>query len=138
LPGMKVLQFGFSGVLTVNPHAPFNHERQAVAYSGTHDNAPTNGWFADATDSERSMLEAYAGHAIHPDSAHCALMRLTMASPAEIAVIPVQDVLGLGMDARMNMPSTSSGNWSWRMKPEYMDPRYYLELKKLTQLYGRT
>jgi 4-alpha-glucanotransferase len=136
LPGMKVLQFGFSGALT-NPHAPFNHERRAVVYSGTHDNAPTNGWYAAATDAERSMLAAYAGHAIHPDGAHRALMRMALASPAETAIFPVQDVLGPGMDSRMNMPSTASGNWLWRMKPEYMDLRCYLELKELTRLYGR-
>ncbi len=137
LPGMKVLQFGFAGALAGNPHTPFNHDRQAVVYTGTHDNNTTLAWFAAATEAERTSLENYVGHAVHPENANLVLIRLALASPAETAVIPVQDVLRLGAEARMNTPSTASGNWSWRMRPEHLDPCYYGELKRMTEFYGR-
>lgn len=137
LPGMKVLQFGFGGDPADNPDVPFRHDVRGVVYTGTHDNAPTRAWFEAAPSHERARVEEYVGHSIAVHEAPGVLLRLAMGSVAELAVAPVQDVLGLGAEARMNTPSVAAGNWAWRMTPEQMEAGLYAELGRLTRLFGR-
>lgn len=137
-PGMAVLQFGFNGDLRENPHTPFMHTRSQVVYTGTHDNPPTRGWFTDnATWEEKNLLTAYAGYEITPDNVAQALIRMALASIADMAVVPAQDVLGLGMDSRMNMPSTTEGNWTWRLQPGRLNRETMGWLARYTALLGR-
>ncbi len=115
IPGMKVLQFGFD-----NPGAhiylPHNYQHNCVVYTGTHDNDTTRGWWnSAATPQEKRFATAYVGEP--KDGIHWALIRAALTSAADLAVVPLQDVLGLDSDARMNIPSQSDGNWGWRFQP---------------------
>lgn len=137
-PGMKILQFAFGGNLAENPHIPFCYPKNSVVYTGTHDNSPTRGWFMDAAShEEKKQLDTYVGHSVTEDDAHEVFMRLAMASRADLAIIPVQDVLGLGSEGRMNTPATSSGNWAWRMRAEQAGPDNYKRLAMLTEFFAR-
>jgi 4-alpha-glucanotransferase len=138
LPGMHVLQFAFGGRLADNPDVPFRHGLNSVVYTGTHDNAPTRAWFAVAGADERENLRAYVGHGVEEAGAADALLRLALGSASRLAVTPVQDILGLGAEARMNTPSLPSGNWTWRMNPEQLRPESFAGLRRLTELYGRS
>jgi len=111
MPGMKVLQFGFSNAES-HPHLPHRFTPDYVSYTGTHDNDTTLGWWRRATDAERAAVHAYLGPV--DESPVWALMRASAASVAEIAIVPAQDLLQLGSEARMNTPAVASGNWSWR------------------------
>lgn len=108
LPGMLVLQFAFDG-RTDNPYRPEHHVEEAVVYTGTHDNDTTRGWWESLTAGERALAGLDASDPVG------ALIQVAYASPARIAVLPAQDVLRLGHEARMNLPGTGSGNWSWRL-----------------------
>ncbi|HLO85727.1 MAG TPA: 4-alpha-glucanotransferase [Nostocaceae cyanobacterium] len=134
-PGMKVLQFAF-GSDPGNPFLPFNHSRNAVVYTGTHDNNTTVGWYSTANDWEKRNLSLYLG-GISADGVHWDFIRLALSSIANQAIIPLQDVLGLGSEARMNFPSTSEGNWGWRYQPGVLTGELSDRLKNLTQLFGR-
>ncbi|WP_071188229.1 4-alpha-glucanotransferase [Trichormus sp. NMC-1] len=134
-PGMKVLQFAF-GSDPGNPFLPFNYPRNAVVYTGTHDNDTTVGWFNSANDYEKQNLLLYLG-SISPDGIHWDLIRLALSSIANQAIIPLQDVLGLGNQARMNYPSTAEGNWDWRYQGGVLSGELCDRLKNLTKLYGR-
>ena len=134
IPGMKVLQFAFDG----NPHnayLPHNMERACVAYTGTHDNDTSVGWYAHLDDTTRRQLHTYLGWPGEP--APWPLIRAVMASPADYAIIPAQDMLGLDSTARMNRPGVPGGNWRWRLpehwRPEGMEAR----LLELVTLYAR-
>ncbi len=114
IPGMAVLQFGFGdpGARMYLPHRlTYNH----VVYTGTHDNNTTNGWWECCTDYERRGVRAYIGEV--NDGVHWAFIRAALSSVATLSVVPLQDVLGLGSDARMNTPSHPDGNWRWRYAP---------------------
>jgi 4-alpha-glucanotransferase len=134
-PGMRVLQFAFDSD-TANVHLPHNYSRDAVVYTGTHDNDTTTGWFAGSTNKEqREFCLEYLhsdGRKIHRD-----FIRAALASVAGTAITPLQDVLGLGNDARMNLPASQTGNWAWRFKAELLTDEIAAELKQLTALYGR-
>jgi 4-alpha-glucanotransferase len=143
-PGMRVLQFAF-GSDDENIHLPDNYPRDVVAYTGTHDNDTTVGWFAglddksetpDAKKTERAYCLEYLqsdGHEIHWD-----MIRAALSSVADRAIIPLQDVLGLGSEARMNLPASESGNWTWRVKPGMMTSDAAARLRELTEACGRT
>ncbi|MBW7905835.1 MAG: 4-alpha-glucanotransferase [Phycisphaerae bacterium] len=120
LPGMRVLQFAFAGSEGARYHQPHNHPRRAVVYTGTHDNDTTAGWFAKRRAPEARRVLAYVGGAA--DEIHWSMLRAAYASPAALAIVPVQDLLGLGSAARMNVPSTPSGNWTWRVTAEQLSP----------------
>lgn len=138
LPGMAVLQFGFNGNLWENPHAPFMHEKNQVVYTGTHDNAPTRGWFAEAASwEEKKTLNTYAGCEVTEETAAATMMRYALSSVADLAIVPVQDILGLGMAARMNTPSTTTNNWSWRLSPGALTPEHTNNLAERTAFFGR-
>ncbi|MDR2503971.1 MAG: 4-alpha-glucanotransferase [Deltaproteobacteria bacterium] len=116
LPGMKVLQFGFGGEKpALNPDAPFRHSQNSVVYTGTHDNPTTLDWFSSAAPQEQGNLARYAGRDLGPEDAVDFMLRLALGSPADLAVIPMQDILGLGEEGRMNTPSVAAGNWEWRL-----------------------
>ena len=116
LPGMRVLHFmlGDPG----NLYWPHNFERLSVVYTGTHDNDTSNGWYASLTDAERWQLGEDLGHPVtNPADA---LLRLAWGSTAKLAIVPMQDLLHLGAEARMNVPGVGAGNWTWRFRPDQM------------------
>lgn len=112
-PGMAVLQFAFGGD-ALNPHLPHNHEVDQVVYSGTHDNDTVVGWWRKASKAEREHVRQYMRFKNDID-VHWEFIRCAVASVALTAIVPMQDVLGLGEEARMNTPATQSGNWGWRV-----------------------
>ncbi|MBD2612117.1 MAG: 4-alpha-glucanotransferase [Nostoc sp. ZfuVER08] len=134
-PGMKVLQFAF-GSDPGNPFLPFNYPRNAVVYTGTHDNNTTVGWFNTANDYEKQNLLLYLG-CVSPEGIHWDLIRLALSSVANQAIIPLQDILGLGNEARMNFPSVAEGNWGWRYQTAALTQELSSRLKTLTRLNGR-
>jgi 4-alpha-glucanotransferase len=144
-PGMRILQFAFGGDPT-NHDLPHNYHHNVVVYTGTHDNDTTVGWFkseagagstrdAAQIEREREFCLKYLqsdGREIHWD-----FIRAVHASVASTAIVPLQDVLGLGTSARMNLPNTTSGNWAWRYRASALTEEISHRLKELTELYGR-
>ncbi len=133
-PGMKVLHFAF-GDTARNPYLPHNYVRNCVVYTGTHDNDTTVGWYGSLPECERAVLQAYLGH--HPDDISQDLIRLAWGSVATIAIAPVQDLLRLGSESRMNIPGVGEGNWEWRLLPGQLTEEACKELQFLTAFYGR-
>jgi 4-alpha-glucanotransferase len=134
-PGMKVLQFAF-GSGAENPYLPHNYLPNCVVYTGTHDNDTTIGWFATRPPEERRAIQEYLardGRDIAWD-----LMRLAHGSTAALAVVPLQDVLRLGGEARMNTPGRAGGNWQWRYRAGVLTDRVAHDLAEMTRIYGRT
>jgi 4-alpha-glucanotransferase len=133
LPGMRVLQFALNGPEDL--HWPHNYEPNTVCYTGTHDNETVNGWFARLTDENRHYLGLTLGKYIEDPAWE--LMRLAWSSVAVLAIAPLQDVLGLGNEARMNVPGVAEGNWRWRVRPDQFRPDVIDRLGELTTLYNR-
>lgn len=134
IPGMHILQYAFGGDAR-NRDLPHNYVRNCVVYTGTHDNDTTLGWFKAADKNVRSHCREYLqtrGRKIHWD-----MIRAVFASVADTAIVPMQDVLGLGSEHRMNRPATESGNWTWRMPPDSISHDLTARLKDLTVLFGR-
>ena len=137
-PRMRVLQFAFGGDSARNPHMPHNHAENSITYTGTHDNNTTRGWFEKELKGEnRKRLLDYLGSRVGARDISWELMRVAMQSVAKIAIIPMQDVLGLGPEARMNLPAKQQGNWRWRMRPGQTTARLAERLRKLTETCGR-
>jgi 4-alpha-glucanotransferase len=134
-PGMKVLQFAF-GSDPGNGFLPFNYPRNAVVYTGTHDNDTTVGWYYQLSEHEKHNLHTYLG-GISPDGVQWDLIRLALSSVANLAILPLQDLLGLGGDARMNTPGKAEGNWGWRYRPEMISDEVRDRLRTLTHTFGR-
>ena len=138
IPGMKVLLFAFGDGLPENPYAPHHHIKNCVVYTGTHDNNTVRGWFEqEATLDEKENLNSYLGHEITSRNAPAEFVRMAMMSVADRIIIPIQDFLGLGADARMNIPSTPSGNWEWRLDPECLTDSLAKEIYDQTRIFGR-
>lgn len=138
LPGMHVLMFGLGGDAGESSNALHHHEPCGVAYTGTHDNNTALGWFlAETSGADHARMAEYLGHALDRDRAAAELIRLAMLSPARTAIIPMQDVLGLGAEARMNIPASENGNWGWRMAPGAAAPHLALALRRQAALFGR-
>jgi len=136
LPGMKILQFAF-GSDSANPFLPYNlNNRRCVIYTGTHDNDTVVGWFEALSNRERTRVIDYLGY-ISSRGIHWQLIRLAMGSVANIAIFPLQDILGLDSQARMNRPGISDGNWDWRFKPDALHSQLAQCMSSLTELYGR-
>jgi 4-alpha-glucanotransferase len=144
-PGMRILQFAFSSD-TKNIDLPHNYHRNVVVYTGTHDNDTTLGWFnsvagAGSTRSreqitaERNFCLKY----LHPDGTEIqwAFIRAVLSSVANTAIIPLQDVLGFGTEARMNLPNSTQGNWTWRFREDALTPEHAERLRDLAVTYGR-
>jgi 4-alpha-glucanotransferase len=136
---MVVTQFAFDPAGRRGPHRFENHERTAVAYTGTHDNAPLAGWWASASEHERS--EAYLACervGVREPEPHWALIDLTLRSRAAVAILQAQDVLGLGDEARMNMPGVEGGpNWRWQLQPGQLTREHAKRLRRLTEAARR-
>src|SRR5262249_30019467 len=134
LPGMKVLQFAFGGATEVR-FLPHRHEPNTVVYTGTHDNDTTLGWYAALTDEEHRFFRRYAPWAV--DEPSWGLIRMAWSSTANLAVAPLQDVLSLGTEARMNLPGRADGNWRWRFTADQLTPALLERLADLTDVYER-
>jgi 4-alpha-glucanotransferase len=133
-PGMKILQFAF-GDDPLQEYLPHNYVTNCVVYSGTHDNDTTVGWYKAAGDKEKSYYREYVGG--DGSQVHWDFIRLAFGSVANMAIIPLQDVLGLGSEARMNTPGTAGGNWGWRYEESALTPSLTHKLKAVTHAYGR-
>jgi len=138
LPGMRVLQFAFDGHAD-NPYLPHNFVHNTVAYTGTHDNATTRQWYEELPDYQRQNLWSYLTRA-PGTSADAApeLMRLTWTSPAALAIAPLQDLLNLGSEARMNVPGRADGNWRWRVREDMITTQAFQWLQDLTESCKRS
>ncbi|MDQ2921874.1 MAG: 4-alpha-glucanotransferase, partial [Acidobacteriota bacterium] len=145
-PGMRILQFAFSSD-SKNHDLPHNYHRNVVVYTGTHDNDTTVGWFssvagegstrtAEQVEDERKFCMQYLntdGKEIHWD-----FIRAVLRTVANTAVVPLQDLLGLGTEARMNLPNSTEGNWAWRFDPYALTDELAQRLRELSELYGRS
>ncbi|MEI2769764.1 MAG: 4-alpha-glucanotransferase [Candidatus Competibacter sp.] len=134
LPGMKVLHFAFGGGAD-NPYLPHNHVLNSVVYTGTHDNNTTLGWFEELDEQTRAHLFDYLGG--HPASIPELLVRCAFASVARLAVVPMQDILSLGGEDRMNRPGVAKGNWRWRFRWDQVSSGVAAHYRHLLELYGR-
>ncbi|MDS4070289.1 MAG: 4-alpha-glucanotransferase [Candidatus Competibacter sp.] len=134
LPGMKVLHFAFGGGAD-NPYLPHHHIPNSVVYTGTHDNNTTVGWFEELDERSRAHVFDYLGG--RPEQMPELLMRAAFASVARLAVVPMQDVLSLGGEDRMNMPGVAEGNWRWRFRWEQIGAGVAGHYRHLLELYGR-
>lgn len=134
LPGMKVLQFAFAAD-AADPYLPHNYPRNCAVYTGTHDNDTTLGWYEKAPANEQDFVRRYVAR----DGSDVAwdLMRLAFASVADIAVVPLQDVLRLGSEHRMNTPGKAAGNWQWRFRWSQLEPWLAPVLREMAETYGR-
>ena len=121
LRGMAVLQFGFSNNTDINPHYPPNIQKDQVVYTGTHDNNTTQGWWDSIDNNTKSLVENFLNSEEKPVKG---LIRIAKESPAEMAIIPLQDLLGIGSEGRMNTPGTSMNNWRWKIE--------WVDLEKLS------
>jgi 4-alpha-glucanotransferase len=138
IPGTRVLQFAFDGHAD-NPYLPHNYVGNTVVYTGTHDNPTTRGWYEDLPDAERGNLWRYVKRAPGADAeAAPALLSLAWSSVAALAIAPLQDVLNLGKDARMNQPGSPGGNWRWRVTDEQLSGSALDSLRDLTRASART
>jgi len=135
LPGMKVMQFAFAGDCT-DPFLPHNYPKNCVAYTGTHDNDTTVGWYQNSsTEKERDFYRRYLardGHEVAWD-----MIRAIWSSVADIAVAPLQDFLNLGTEARMNLPGTLGGNWQWRVQSHHLADFLKKRIRETNELYNR-
>ncbi|HEY1370067.1 MAG TPA: 4-alpha-glucanotransferase [Gaiellaceae bacterium] len=129
-PGMVVLHWAFGGS-PANPHRLENHRERQVVYTGTHDTDTAVGWFCSLSRRERTAT------GLDPDEPHWGLIELAMSSPAGLAIVPAQDVLGLGSDARTNSPGRREGNWRWRLRPGELTPELAARLREATARHHR-
>jgi 4-alpha-glucanotransferase len=138
-PGMRVLQFAFGDRSLENPHKSFNLINNCVVYTGTHDNDTSAGWFSDVKTfdkrEEKEFALRYMGS--NGQDAVWDFIRLALSSVADMAVIPMQDVLSLGSEARMNLPASMGNNWRWRMKADQLRPELSSRFRQMNQDYGR-
>jgi 4-alpha-glucanotransferase len=135
LPGMAILQFAFSPEPR-SSFIPYNHQRNLVVYTGTHDNNTSVGWYReDASDREQDLLRCYAAH--DGSEPAWALIRLALGSVADLAVIPHQDLAGLGSSSRMNTPGVADGNWRFRLTEEMLSPSIATRLREQIETFGR-
>jgi 4-alpha-glucanotransferase len=134
LPGMYVLQFAYGGAVEFR-FLPHNHERNAVVYTGTHDNDTSLGWWRGISEAERQFLRRYEPHV--DDDPVGTLIRIAWSSVADIAIAPLQDLLRLGSETRMNTPGVAAGNWRWRVQEGQVNDDLLVKLADLTELYYR-
>jgi 4-alpha-glucanotransferase len=138
LPGMRVLQFAWGNELASSVHAPHNYPVHSVAYTGTHDNNTSRGWLGALDDkSIKQQIADYAGVLPKRKNVHELMTRLVWASAAQIAIVPMQDLLGLDESARMNKPSVAQGNWTWRLKELPDKEKWVKALRRVLWTFGR-
>ena len=135
--GMKVLQFAFGHEMPLSPHIPHNFTKNFVVYTGTHDNNTILGWYRHEAINHHHQLNHYTGQQIDETNIHHIMCRMAYASVADIAILPVQDVLGLDENARMNIPASPDNNWLWRLLPDQLNHGIENMLSDWTWLYNR-
>ncbi len=136
-PGMKVLEFAFDS-REKSDYMPHNYERNCVVYTGTHDNDTIKGWYQSIVPADRQLSIDYMGNEkTELKDIHWDFIRLALSSVAQLAIIPIQDYLGLDTEARMNQPSTLGNNWKWRLLTGEITKELLNKMNKLTALYGR-
>jgi 4-alpha-glucanotransferase len=139
MPGMKVLQFAFGEDMPVSIHIPHQYTTDnCIVYTGTHDNNTTKGWYKNESSKlNRKNMMHYLGTDINKNNVSFQLIRLAYASTAKLAIIPIQDILGLGKSARMNTPSSTENNWGWRIQSGDLTRNHEEQLRILTRIFGR-
>jgi len=138
IPGMKVLLFAFEDGFPHSLYLPHNVIPDCVLYTGTHDNNPIRGWIEnEATEEHRKRLRNYFGRDIPADILHTAFIRLAMSTVSNTVIFPMQDILGLGSESRMNRPGTDKGNWKWRFSEDMLTPEIIEKLASMTSIYAR-
>ncbi len=136
-PGMKILQFAFDS-REDSDYLPHNYTQNCVVYTGTHDNNTTKGWYQDISEEDKAMCNCYLNIPENDQSnIHEYMIRAALGSVAKIAIIPLQDYLGLGGEARINTPSTLGNNWCWRLSEDQLSWEQATAIATMTQLYGR-
>jgi 4-alpha-glucanotransferase len=136
---MRVLLFAFGQDFPAGAFLPHNHVKHCFIYTGTHDNNTVRGWFEnEAAAEEKKRLYRYLGRDISATEISWEMIRLAMMSVANTALIPMQDLLGLGAEGRMNDPSKTKGNWCWRLDKEPITKKLIGRLREMTKTYGRT
>lgn len=133
LPGMRVIQFAMEGPVSI--HWPHNYAPNTACYTGTHDNDTVNGWYATLNDRDRGYLGQTLGRGISDPAWD--LIRAAWSSVSALAIAPLQDLLSMGSDARMNRPGIATGNWKWRFRLDQFRPDVIKRLEELTRLYNR-
>lgn len=136
-PGMKVLQFAFDS-REESDYLPHNYVKNCVVYTGTHDNDTVIGWYQAISKKDKKLCQSYLNLRGRKVQINWEMIRCAMSSVADTAIIPMQDYLGLGSEARMNTPSTLGNNWRWRMKKDDFTKELAEEIKDMTKLYGRS
>jgi 4-alpha-glucanotransferase len=136
-PGMKVMEFAFDS-REAGDYMPYNYTRNCVVYTGTHDNQTLAAWYEELTEEDREKADTYLNlKGCSRQEIVWAFIRLTLGSVADTAIIPMQDYLCLGAEARMNQPSTLGKNWKWRMRSDAFSDALADKIRKMTEVYGR-
>ena len=137
IPGMRVLVFAFDGKKD-NPHIPRNYNKIAVVYTGTHDTNTVKGWFLNETDpKKKKRIEQYIGKSVDSENISRELIKIAISSKANLCIIPIQDVLCLGSEHRMNNPSVGKNNWTWRVRKDELDAQALGWMKQITSKFNR-
>ena len=134
----KVVHFGFGNRMPFSHHYPGNIPYNSIVYTGTHDNNTVSGWFRKEADrATLKRFRAFTGKKLTRKNAHREMIRVAYASPARLVIIPMQDWLGLDEKSRMNFPSTTGGNWLWRVQKNDLNGKLTKKIKKKVQRFGR-
>ena len=134
MPGMKILQFAFDSGED-NDFIPHTYEKNSVVYTGTHDNNTTEGWFRHSPEEDRQLMREY--FCLDENNPSWSFIRLAWSTVSNIAIAPMQDILGLGEEARMNFPGKSPGFWKWRYRSDMLTGNHADDLRRITRIYGR-
>ena len=135
-PGMKIIEFAFDSRESGN-YMPYTYEKNCVVYTGTHDNQTLKGWLEEMDGADRALAFDYLNLKQAPEDLYKYFIRLALSSVADTAMIPMQDYLGLGPEARLNTPSTLGNNWCWRLEPGQFTQNLAIEMRGLAKVYGR-
>jgi 4-alpha-glucanotransferase len=137
--GMKILLFAFGEDNPEHSHLPHTYEKNCLVYTGTHDNNTVRGWFnREAKPEDKNRLFRYIGRTVSEEEIHWEFIKLGAKSVANTFIVPMQDILGLGEEARMNKPATKRGNWRWRLLPEQLTASPAEKLTEITETFGRS
>jgi 4-alpha-glucanotransferase len=135
---MVVLQFGFDVRDRHSPHRVEHHRENQVVYTGTHDHDTIRGWYDSLDPERRALVDAtIEAHGVREEEPQWSLIRLAFSSPARVAMVQAQDVLGLGSEGRMNQPGTAAGAWKWRLEPGALTPELGRRLRSASEAAGR-